>query len=144
MSRSNKLLKLCALASSLLLAIGFVSFQAGAFDSRSESGSRATDLPEIKPVVDEENSKPAVTDHLMYSSKSAPVFVPADEEAALADDELPNDPSTEPVAFDQTIMSGSKVLLPTKPPIILKELVQSEDYGVQSNSKSDEFDDGDQ
>jgi hypothetical protein len=128
MSHSNKLLKLCAVASSLLLAIGFVSYQAGALDSWNGSQTEANDAP-------------VESDQIMVGSKSAAVFVPAEEEATPANADSPFDPPVEPVALDQTIMSGSKVLLPTN---ILKELVQSEDYGAQPISKSDSSSDGDQ
>jgi hypothetical protein len=48
----------------------------------------------------------------MVGSKSTPVFGPA-EEATLTD----ADPPTVPVVPDQIIMSGSKSLLPARPPV---------------------------
>jgi hypothetical protein len=45
MSNYNRLRKLSVVASSLLLAIGFVSYQAGAFDSWSETGAEAIGAP---------------------------------------------------------------------------------------------------
>ncbi len=126
MSNSSKLLKLCAVASSLLLAVGFVSYRAGAIDWLSEP-----DKPAGAPAgeaADESSPGPEVKYKniagFLSSSKSGAVFVGDGEAIYLPEDaEAPStidapDPPAEPAEKDRTIMGGSKTLLPSGPPTL--------------------------
>jgi hypothetical protein len=142
----NSLLKVGAVASSLLLVSGFVAYRAGAFDlyfrpadpfegikSEIMSGSKSDGMFEpsaeyVSPTVAGEEQTPSAT--MIYSTKSAPIFeeplqptVTAPEtsnEKANEQDPFaePEAPTTTPAAVnDRVIQAGSKAMvLDLQPP----------------------------
>src|SRR5262245_9016060 len=102
MKRSNTFLKWAAVASSILLAGGFIAHQAGAFDwfkkaspQPEETQSVTTDTVHLggskyKVIFVDPGADSTATDpKLMWSSKSSPIFVP-DRPAA------PDKPAAQP------------------------------------------------
>ena len=107
MSNWSKLLKPCAVVSSLVLAVGFIYYRAGAFDRW------------IKPDKSEVFKNISGS---LSSSKSGGIFVPDDYDLLIDNEKSPTPPApkanepTKPTEKDRTIMSGSKSFLPSGPP----------------------------
>jgi hypothetical protein len=99
--KPNRLLKLAAVLSSLLLAAGFVSYRAGAFSWLQK--------PSTPPPPAEPQNIPFTLDNMFYSSKSGPIFVPANGEQQTP---------TVTQELSPSLMPGSKSILivpPTAP-----------------------------
>jgi hypothetical protein len=117
--KSNLLLKLCAVASSLLLAAGFVSYRAGALDWMRKPDPAAIATPvapehirvEEDLPVEEAFSEAIVTPvnpgggQMLYSSKSGAVFVEPETNTNTV-------PSSQDLPEEAAIFSGSKTLMP--------------------------------
>ena len=111
---SNRLLKVCAVSSSLLLVTAFVSYRAGALGwlkTSSDPQSDVINTVDPAPVIHLDPVDTTRGEHMLYSSKSGAVFV-----------EHPTSPNSIPVveqASDESsvLFSGSKSLqmIPTTP-----------------------------
>jgi len=139
MANSNKLMKLCALASSLLLAIGFISFQAGAFKAENESANEAVEPigSAPNPVAGSVEIEP-VPIHIMPGSKTARVFVPEEKAESNPDDAaISKATSSNSALSDEIRMSGAEYLPLPKIFASPKELTESLQEGElrQSSSK---------
>lgn len=112
--KPNLLLKLCAVASSLLLAGGFVSYRAGALDWLRKPAATAIETPTARDdIIVADPLKEATTPanratadgQLLWSSKSGAVFVAPQTTTPVV--EPPVTVEEAPVIF-----SGSKSLMP--------------------------------
>ena len=112
--KPNLLLKLCAVASSLLLAVGFVSYRAGALDWLSKPAASAIETPTAPEYIFLDgslNETPAppkaaeAGDQLLWSSKSGTVFGTRQTTTLVVE-------PSESVEESPVIFSGSKSLMP--------------------------------
>ena len=131
---SNKLLKLCAVVSSLLLAVAFISYRAGAMNWLRESNVPVGEAVNNPPsqLVEGETIEVGESGPLLYSSKSGKVILFDGTQTFVRDtspaDTSPYESDTPPTSIEgeRIIMSSSKMMtLPTSPPVPQEEIIMS-------------------
>ena len=114
---SNKLLKLCAVVSSLLLAVAFISYRAGAMNWLGESNVPVDEAVNNPPaqLVEEETIEVGESDLMFSSSKSMKVTLFNGTQTFVSRDTSPADASPyesdtppAPAEGETIIMPGSK------------------------------------
>ncbi len=101
MKQPDVLLRVAAIASSLLLAGGFVAWRSGSFDTPRESSAPPVESQSKPPDV---RTKPPTQETIFYGTKSGVISNPA----------LIQDEPSEPAKPTPTLMSGSKSFAPLR------------------------------